>query len=499
MESSERTERIKRLQMLRRIHGVKARRNLEYFATFVDDNVENEWFHKVVYQYLDKWIKGDIKKLAIFMPPQHGKSTMSSVMTPAKILGEMPTAKVVVASYSDTHASNFNRKCQDVIDSPAFKKIYPNILLPSKGIETTNELRNNTYFEIVGHKGFFKAVSTGGSLTGTPVDFGIIDDPIKDRKQANSATYRDNLWNWYNDVFKTRLHNDSRQLMLFTRWHEDDIAGRLFSPKNKHYDKAESEEWTVICLQALKEEKLPMPNAIHIPEDVRELDGALWEKKHSAEKHKQTRRTNPVTHASLNQQRPSPAKGNKIKREWFNILDESELPFNPNLIKKQYYIDGAFTDKTTNDESAQLVCSKYKGNLYIHNCHGVRKELHEYLQYIVPWLKQTGYKATSTVNIEMKASGFGFYSMLKSPSYGSFNCVKINPKVVAYGKMTRVENIQPTLASGKVFLVKGSWNAPFIDQCASFPNDTNDDMVDVLAYAVHENFISAGTVDVVWS
>lgn len=481
-----------------RIHGELARRRLQHLATYVNDKIDNEWFHKIVYDVLDEWIAGKRKKVAIFMPPQHGKSTMSSIMTPAMILGQRPDAKIVVCSYSDKLASKFNRGCQDIIDSEDYKTIFPSTILPAKGIETTNELRNNTYFETVKHKGFFKAVSIGGTLTGDSVDFGIIDDPIKDRKQANSPTYRETLWDWYNDVFLTRLHNNSSQLMLFTRWHQDDLAGRLFNPKNEHYDEKEASEWTIICLQALKEEKTPFPTAMVI-DDPREIGEALWPSKHSRKKHEKTKRTNPTTHASLNQQRPSPAEGNKIKREWFNIIRENELPFNPRTIKRDFWIDGAFTDKTENDESAQMSCAMFRGNLYVFNCHGVRKELNEYLNYIRPWLRSMGYNARSSVWIEMKASGYGFYSMLKSPKFGNHNCRKINSKTVAAGKLNRVENAQPTLASGKVFLVAGSWIKEFVDQCASFPNDTHDDMVDVLCYAIDEYFISGGTVEVSWN
>ncbi len=494
-----REEQIKRLKTQRRIHAELAKRKLTHFATYMDEVVEIQWFHKIVYDTLDDWVTGKIKKLAIFMPPQHGKSTMSSIVTPAKVLGEYPKARIAVCSFSDSLASKFNRACQDIIDSEEYRQIYPNTILPGKGVEErTNELRNNTYFETVKHKGSFKAVSIGGSLTGDPVDFGIIDDPFKDRKQANSTTYRETVWDWYTDVFLKRLHNKSRQLMLFTRWHEDDLAGRLFNPKNQHYNKEEADEWTVLCFQALKEERLPMANAMEY-DDPREIDEALWEQKHSAERHKRTRDRSPVSFASLQQQRPSPAKGNKIKREWFNIINQSELPFNPRSIKKDFFIDGAFTKESQNDESAQMACSFYKGNLYIFNCHGIRYELYEYLKYIRPWLRESGYNATSSVWIEMKASGYGFYSMLKSREYGSHNCRKIPNKTVRQGKMTRVESIQPIMASGKVFLVKGSWNNAFIDQCASFPNDVHDDMVDVLCYAIHEHFIGEGEVEVSWN
>lgn len=483
---------------MRKVHGELAKLRLAHFATYIDEETETKWFHKLVYDYLDKWIAKDIKKLAIFIPPQHGKSRMSSVVTPAKILGQNPKAKIVVASYSDQNASKFNRSCQDIIDSKSFKDLYPNVYLPAKGIETTNELRNNTFFETVEHKGYFKAVSVQGALTGFSIDYGVIDDPIKDRKQANSKTYRNSLWDWYIDVFKTRLHNDSCQLLLFTRWHEDDMAGRLFDPKNPHYNEQEAKEWTVIAIPALKEEKKPISIALDIP-DPRIVGEALWEEKHSKEKYIRRKETNPQSFSSLDQQRPSPAEGNKIKREWFNIIQPSELPFNPAQVKRDFWIDGAFTDKMENDESAQMTTTFYKGNLYIFNANGVRKELNEYLEYIVPYFKEMGYRPTSNVFIELKASGYGFFSMLKQPKYGRRNCVKINSKVVAYGKLNRVENSQPTLASGKVFLVAGGWNAHFIEQCCNFPNDLHDDMLDLLCYAIHHHFIDEDDIDVSYS
>ena len=494
----ERSELIQEFKEQRRLHGLLAKRKLAHFTTYIHDDFEIQWFMKIVFDKLDDWIDGKITKLAIFMPPQHGKSTTSSIITPAKILGMMPNSKIVVASYSDKLASKFNRSCQDIIDSPEFKTIFPGVILPSKGVESTNELRNNTYFETVKHKGFFKAVSINGQLTGEPIDFGIIDDPIKGRQQANSKNYRDLLWSWYQEVFKKRLHNESRQLMLFTRWHEDDLAGRLFNPKSEYYNEEEANEWTVICFQALKEESLPMPMAMKY-DDPRELGDALWEEKHSKAKHENTKKTNPLVFASLDQQRPSPATGNIIQKSWFQVIDKNMLPFNESSVVKDFWIDGAFTKDVQNDESAQMSCSFYKGNLYIFNCHGVRKELHEYLQYIVPWLKSSGYRGTSNIFIEMKASGFGFYSMLKSSEHGNHNCRKINSKTVSYGKLTRAHNAQPTLASGKVFLVKSNWNEAFIDQCASFPNDTHDDMLDLLCYAIDEYFINDNEVIVGYS
>jgi predicted phage terminase large subunit-like protein len=354
----------------------------------------------------------------------------------------------------------------------------------------SGELRNKHFFEIVKHRGFFKAVGVQGALTGTPVDIGIIDDPFKDRMQANSEATRNSVWEWYQDVFLTRLHNDSKQLLLFTRWHEDDIAGRLLDPKNKYYDEQEASEWTVIALPALKEATKPIKQAITVA-DPREIDEALWESRHSREKYLKRKRINPTGFTSLDQQRPSAAEGNKIRREWLQVINKSELPFNPNSIACDYFIDGAFTEKTKNDETGLLSCYFHKEtqNLYIFNCSGVRKELYELLKYFKGYAINNGYNAKSSVYIELKASGHPLKSMLSKVEYGAFNTRPVNSKVEALGKFNRVENSEPTLASGKVFLIKGVWNQEFIDQCAAFPNGTHDDMVDVLCYAIHKYYI----------
>jgi predicted phage terminase large subunit-like protein len=127
--------------------------------------------------------------------------------------------------------------------------------------------------------------------------------------------------------------------------------------------------------------------------------------------------------------------------------------------------------------------------LYIFNCHGIRKELYELLKYFKPYVLQNKYKATSTVYIELKASGHPLKSMLSKVEYGGFNTRKINEKVVALGKFNRVESSEPFLASGKVVLVEGNWNNAFIEQCCQFPNGSHDDMVDDLTYAIFKCFI----------
>jgi hypothetical protein len=251
------------------------------------------------------------------------------------------------------------------MDEEPYIELYPDTRLNSTRVASDSkkgELRNTHIFETIGHRGFVKTVGIGGSLTGTPVDLGIIDDPLKDRKQANRTVERENLWNWYQDVFLTRLHNDSKQLMLFTRWHEDDLAGRLLNPQNEHYDEQEASEWTVVALPALKEATPPLECAVDV-NDPREIDEALWPSRHAAEKYYKRRRMNPTGFASLDQQRPTAEGGNKIKSDWFPIINKSELPFNPDTKTPNFWVDGGYTEKAENDRKALLSEYTHKGSM----------------------------------------------------------------------------------------------------------------------------------------
>lgn len=485
----------KELQLRRKEKG---RKSMLGFTRYTKEDYDAKWFHKLVCKYLDKLERGDIKKLMIFIPPQHGKSELSSRRFPAYVLGRNPKTKIAVCSFSKGLSSGFGRDCQNIIDSKPYKELFPETYLNGNGVtDAKGEARNNSFFETVGHRGFLKAVGIKSGLTGTPVDIGIIDDPFSGREQANSKLIRDRVWMWYQDVFLERLHNDSRQLMLFTRWHEDDIAGRILDPENEHYNAEEAAEWTVIALPALKEEEPPIPQAIHVS-DPRQIDEALWESKHSAKKYKKKRLITPSSFNSLHQQRPTAPDGNKIKKEWLQVIKENELPFSLHNIAADFFIDGAYTEKTKNDETGLLSAYFHKatGNMYIFNASGVRKELYELLKYFRPYVRSNQYGEQSSVYIELKASGYPLKSMLSKVEYGGFNTRKIDPKIEALGKFNRVENSEPFLASGKVFLVEGSWNKAFISQCTAFPNGKHDDMVDVLTYAIHRYFIKYSSAGV---
>lgn len=478
----ERRDKIELLKLLEERRVRTGRTNFKEFVLFTKEDYSMEWFHSIVCHYLELLSDRHIKKLMIFMPPQHGKTELSSRRFPAYLLGKNPKEKIILGSYNSTKASEFVVDCNRIMKSDEYKSLYPKTELDGKDTEI--------YFEVNKGSGYLKGAGMDSGVTGTTASCYIIDDPFKGRITANSQNTRDKVWMTLNDDFKTRIDNNGIELMLFTRWHEDDIAGRLLNENSEFFDEEERSEWIILSFPALKEEKQFYSSAIDY-DDPREIDEALWESKHSKSKYIKRRRMNPTGFASLDQQRPSAEEGNKIRREWFVIKKKKELPFNPSTVKVDYFIDGAFTENTQNDETGLLACHYHKqtDELYIFNCSGIRKELYELLPYFKSYVKSNFYSPTSSIYIELKASGHPLKSMLSKVEYGGFNARGINSKVVGLGKYNRVENSEPFIASGKVILIEGGWNATFLDQCASFPNGVHDDMVDVLTYAVHKYLI----------
>ena len=265
----------------------QSRKHLLNFTKTTFPIFDAQLFHKKYYTLLDEFAKGRIKNLIITMPPQHGKSEGSTRRLPSYMLGLNPNLKIAVASYNTTFASKFNRDIQRIIDTPLYHKIFPKTTLNSSNVVTvsSNYLRNSLEFEIVNEVGGLKSVGRGGALTGSKVDVMIMDDLYKDYMEGNSPIIRDSVWDWYTSVVTTRLHNDSQQLIVFTRWHEDDLIGRLeqFGKVKEIKDIEEvytielkHDEWFKVNFEAIKESE---PTQI----DPREKGEPLWENMHSKE------------------------------------------------------------------------------------------------------------------------------------------------------------------------------------------------------------------------
>ncbi len=296
-------ERFEYMRALQERLTRKSRQSLLHFTMSTMPTFEPAQFHCHYYNALTKFAHGEIKKMMVFMPPQHGKSEGSTRRLPAFILGDDPDKRVAIVSYNTVKARKFNREIQRVIDSEEYNKIFPDTLLNASNVTTVagGWLRNMDECEIVGHRGGFKTVGVGGALTGEPVDVLIMDDLYKDAMSAWSPIVRQSVSDWYDTVAETRLHNESQQLIVFTRWHEDDLAGKLISEQGEYDPVTNPNGWVIIVYRAIK---VGAPTEY----DAREDGEPLWAERHSLEKLQTIRDRNPQVFESLYQQDPKPAE-----------------------------------------------------------------------------------------------------------------------------------------------------------------------------------------------
>lgn len=316
-----------------------ARKRLTNFAKYVKGDLNFAPFHEVYYTLLDLFAHGIIKKMIVQVPAQHGKSEGSSRLLPSFMLGLDPDLKICIGSYAATIAQDFNRDVQKIIDAPEYHDIFPETYLNGSNVVTmaNTALKNSTVIEMVGHKGSLRVVGRGGSLTSKTVDIMIMDDIYKDYQEANSPIVRESAWKWYTTVVKTRLHNNSQELIVFTRWHEDDLIGRIERSEEvvnftswediKHIDNS---KWLRINFEALK---TTPPNDI----DPREVGEALWEERHSRKRLEAMRSLDPVQFECLQQGNPSSAEG-RLYTTFKTYVDPSEYG---KLVRKGCYVDVA--------------------------------------------------------------------------------------------------------------------------------------------------------------
>lgn len=278
------------------------------FAERVYPFLEFTPFHRTYYSVLEAYAEGRIKRLIVSVPPQHGKSVGATTLLPAYMLGLDPDMRIAIASYSGTLASKFNRRVQRILDSKEYAEIFPNTTI-KQGTKPLGYIRTSDEVEIVGYKGELISVGREGSLTGNRVDCFILDDLYKDAMEAQSPVVRENCWEWYTSVVRTRMHNASRELIVFTRWHEEDLIGTLLRNEPcrelrsmADIDEAGSDEWLVLNFEALKSSA---PTEL----DPRKEGEALWPEQQSVELLQSKRRLDPARFEAMYQGHPSSKEG----------------------------------------------------------------------------------------------------------------------------------------------------------------------------------------------
>lgn len=265
----------------------KSRDDLFEFTKTTFKKFKPAWFHKTFYDILNRFAERQIKRLIISMPPQHGKSEGATRRLMSFIAGIRPDDKMALASYSASKAQKFGREIMTIMREKEYKDIFPKVKYPERGY-TGAKANTNLERESINSDGSMKFVGISGGLTGDPIDIMLCDDLYKDWEEANSPIVQLHVWNWYTTVAETRLHNDSQQLITFTRWSDQDLIAKLIDlglvvtyDGKKTLDEVINslryDQYLLVNFQALKEGK---PTEF----DPREEGEALWPEKHSRRK-----------------------------------------------------------------------------------------------------------------------------------------------------------------------------------------------------------------------
>ncbi len=449
----------------------KALKSLLAFTLYTMPGYVVKNFHKSICDTLDKFIEGKTKRLMIFMPPQTGKSELSSRRLPAYTLGRNPDKRIGVFSYSADLAQGFSRSIQRVIESPEYQKVFHATKLPERsdvGFKRTSEI-----FEIVGNKGFVKCVGVEGSLTGTPLDIAIIDDPHKDLNDARSKTRQGAVWNWYETVLETRLRNNGQIMCLLTRWHTGDLAGRILDRDGLSEDGG---LWEVIRFPAIQDKP---PSAL----DPRNPGEPLFPEWHSLEKLQKIQDDNPKMFSSLYQQNPTVDTGLIFQREHFEIVTRIQALKVQNR-NVNFFADTAFTSKKSNDPSVVMAVAVYQNSLYVIDILRTFQGFSDLVKSIELFYKKYATKR-SVLYIEPKASGQSVTDFLRKRK--GLNVVEY--KLPSGSKEERAHTITGYTASERVKLCPGKWNRSFMEELITFPDGMHDDRVDCLVMACTQLFL----------
>jgi len=261
--------------------------------------------HRLIAEALERVKDGTCTRLIINMPPRHGKSMLVSEFFPAWYFGHHPARQILHASYGQDMVDGFGRKIRNQLKDDLYGVIFPTARLSddSQAANKFNTTKGGAYF----------AVGVGGSATGRGAHLLLIDDPIKDRAEADSETLRNQLKDWYSSVGYTRLMKPGAIVIVQTRWHPSDLAGWLI-------DEHAHENWEVLNLPAIAEENTPD-------------EAALWEEFFPLEQLHNIRTTLiPRDWSALYQQRPVAATGGDFKRAWLNHYDSVASAQMPKII-----------------------------------------------------------------------------------------------------------------------------------------------------------------------
>lgn len=385
--------------------------------------------------------------LLIEAPPQHGKSMTVTEAVPAWYLGRRPDARAIIACYNDEFAERFCRRNKEKLRAHG----------PAVFGLTVGAVDRAGEFEL--SRGTGRLISRGilSGITGNPANLLVVDDPVKNRQEADSPVCRERVWEEWQSSLKSRLAAGAKVIVVMTPWHEDDFAARL---------RRTEPNLRLLRLPVEAEEGDPLgrpPGAPLCPELGKD---AQWLREFK-EAYLRDGLGGARAWSALYQCSPRAEGGNLVPRAWWRFCDvERAGPFAAGAIS----VDASFKGADTSDFVAITVWGKRENNYYLRHCLNRRLDFPATLAAIRAVRRQ--FPEVRAVLVEDKANGPAIIQTLAREMF----CIPVNPMG---GKAARVNAVSPAIEAGHVFLPEGEgWVAEFLDQWSAFPAGAHDDMVD---------------------
>lgn len=454
----------------------EARRNLAAFILAMHEDYMMGWFHREVCARLMKFyidvLEGRRPRLILNAPPRHGKSQIVSRDFPAWLFGVNPDITVIAASYNMELAEAMSRDVQAIMKQPEYIRLFPKVNLLERKSAITNVTATQTakYFEVPGRNGKYTAAGVGTGITGKGAHVAIIDDPFKDRRDADSPTIRGRVWDWYTSTLRTRLAPGAGIIVMHTRWHEDDLVGRLL-----HAQESGGEKWRLVSYPAIAERD---------ERHRREGEALHPERYDLAELTAIRGAVGSYDWAALYQQHPTPRGGGLFKGGWVRHWDVEPKVFD-RVIQSW---DFTFKDAAKSDYVAGQVWGRIGGNFYLLDA------VCEKLDFVgqVRAMRRMSAKWPMAIEkiVEDKANGPAIIAALGSEIPG---LVPYNPRG---SKTARAYAVSPLFESGNVLIPPMDeahpWVRHYMEELLSFPNAPHDDQVDATTQALDSLAVQYG-------
>lgn len=445
----------------------EARRSLLSFIRYINpDYIVSDFSIQVcaeLERFLADCLAGLRPLLILEAPPQHGKSDMVSRYLPAFIFGHYPDLRLAGLSYAKDLASDMNRDVQKIMMSQPYAVLFPKSCLNAKRVVTVEAeaKRNSETFELIGAKGSYVGQGVGGPLTGKRVDIGIIDDPIKNSKEALSPTVKESIWKWYGSTFLTRLSKNSGHIIMATRWATDDLSGRVLAanPKARR-----------LSFPAINDKGEPLVPDLHPLEKLLETKQALGDYFWSA----------------MYQGSPKTLGGAIFKDSGVRYYLPKDLPTKFDKVIQSW--DMTFKDSEGSDYVAGQVWAKAGANTYL--LHEVRERMGFTASKQAVKNMTARYPEARRKLVEDKANGPAILDSLKAEISGM---VAIEPDG---SKIARAHACTAEWEAGNVWLPHpdiAPWVREFVEEVTTFPAAANDDRVDAMSQALRDLYAKKGS------